>query len=445
MLGASFPPATLQRGIGLGADVIAVDAGSTDSGPHYLGTATAKTARAAVYHDLELLLAAARETSVPLIVGSCGTSGTDAGVDWVFAMTREIAERRQLSLKVARIYSELRHDRVLELLRQHRISPLEPARPLTPDMVRRCSHIVGLMGHEPIAAALACGADVVLAGRATDTALTAALPLSRGLPPGPTWHAAKVAECGGLCTTSPNSGGVLVTIDDTGFEVEPLAETAACTPMTVAAHMLYENADPFRLREPAGTLDVSAATYKPVDPRRVRVEGSVWVPAERNTAKLEGAAPVGFQTWILSGIRDPNVLAQLDHWCTQVLAFVGDRVRSVLSLDESRFSIQIRRYGYDAVLGTADPDRTTSPKEVGILFMATAQDQETATQIAKIANPILLHAPLDFHEPLPSFAFVASPAEVERGEVHEFVLQHVVELNTTDELVRTEVEQLHYG
>jgi hypothetical protein len=139
------------------------------------------------------------------------------------------------------------------------------------------------------------------------------------------------------------------------------------------------------------------------------------------------------------------VLAQLDHWCTQVLAFVGDRVRSVLSLDESRFSIQIRRYGYDAVLGTADPDRTTSPKEVGILFMATAQDQETATQIAKIANPILLHAPLDFHEPLPSFAFVASPAEVERGEVHEFVLQHVVELNTTDELVRTEVEQLHYG
>jgi hypothetical protein len=25
------------------------------------------------------------------------------------------------------------------------------------------------------------------------------------------------------------------------------------------------------------------------------------------------------------------------------------------------------------------------------------------------------------------------------------VLQHVVELNATDELVRTEVEQLHYG
>jgi hypothetical protein len=77
--------------------------------------------------------------------------------------------------------------------------------------------------------------------------------------------------------------------------------------------------------------------------------------------------------------------------------------------------------------------------------MATAQDQETATQIAKIANPILLHAPLDFHEPLPSFAFVASPAEVERGRVHEFVLQHVVELNDSEELVQIEVEELRHG
>jgi hypothetical protein len=29
--------------------------------------------------------------------------------------------------------------------------------------------------------------------------------------------------------------------------------------------------------------------------------------------------------------------------------------------------------------------------------------------------------------------------------VHEFVLQHVVELNDSEELVRTELEQLHYG
>lgn len=37
MLGAGFPEATIERGLALGADVISVDGGSTDSGPYYLG------------------------------------------------------------------------------------------------------------------------------------------------------------------------------------------------------------------------------------------------------------------------------------------------------------------------------------------------------------------------------------------------------------------------
>ena len=56
MLGGGFPPDTVDRGIALGADVIAVDGGSTDSGPYYLGTASAKTTTEAVTHDLRILL-----------------------------------------------------------------------------------------------------------------------------------------------------------------------------------------------------------------------------------------------------------------------------------------------------------------------------------------------------------------------------------------------------
>ena len=52
MLGGGFPAETVERGIELGADAIAVDGGSTDSGPYYLGTGTAKTTEAAVEHDL---------------------------------------------------------------------------------------------------------------------------------------------------------------------------------------------------------------------------------------------------------------------------------------------------------------------------------------------------------------------------------------------------------
>jgi hypothetical protein len=229
MLGGGFPAHTVARGIALGADVIAVDGGSTDSGPYYLGTGTPKTTDEAVEHDLRALLTGSRAANIRVIVGSCGTSGTDDGVDWVASIVEHIAHQEGLHLRVARLYSEQDRDEVLAKLAARRIAPLEPAGELDASTVLRCERIVGLMGPEPIAEAIERGADVILTGRATDTALIAALPLLRGCPAGPTWHAAKTAECGGFCTTNPHSGGVLVSIDSAGFTVEPLDPATACT------------------------------------------------------------------------------------------------------------------------------------------------------------------------------------------------------------------------
>src|ERR1700724_3149611 len=106
MLGGGFPSATIDRGIQLGADAIAVDGGSTDSGPFYPGTGQAKTAAAQVEHDLRVLLRAAVKASIPLLVGSCGTSGTDSGVNWVADMARRIAGEDHPAFTLARIYSE---------------------------------------------------------------------------------------------------------------------------------------------------------------------------------------------------------------------------------------------------------------------------------------------------------------------------------------------------
>ena len=132
----------------------------------------------------------------------------------------------------------------------------------------------------------------------------------RGMPAGPTWHAAKIVECGGQCTTDPRSGGVFATIDAGGFTIEPLDPAAACTPTSVAAHMLYETVDPFQMREPAGTLQVREATYRALDERRVRVEGSRFEPADQHTIKLEGARISGYATMSFSAIRDPHILGE---------------------------------------------------------------------------------------------------------------------------------------
>lgn len=440
MLGSGFDPEALVRGIALGADVIAIDGGSIDSGPHYLGTGTAKTAHVTVKRDVDLLVGAARAADVPLLIGSCGTSGSDSGVDRVYEMTVESLRDRGLLTSVASIYSEQCQDLLQQRVTAGRVRALPPASPLTRQELARFHRAVGLMGHEPMAAALADGARIVRAGRATDTAAIAVVPLMRGADPGAAWHAAKVAECGGLCTTSPLSGGVLVEVDNTGFTIEPLDMGAACTPNSVAAHLLYENADPFRLREPGGSLNTENAAYEPLDDRRVRVMGSAFEPAKQTTIKLEGAALVGYETMSLVGIRDPEILASIDVWSKTLEESLGKRVSALLGPGPGDYALTLRYYGWNAVLGDFDED--IRPHEVGVVLRARAATQETATAIAKIANPLLLHLPLPGMKTMPSFAFLSSPAEVPRGAVYEFVLQHAVDVASGTELFRTVMEEI---
>jgi hypothetical protein len=83
---------------------------------------------------------------------------------------------------------------------------------LTEKDIDDSEHIVGLMGAEPIQEALRQGAQVVLAGRTSDTAVYSAIPLLRGFAPGKCWHAAKVLECGAASTTATVCGDcILVT------------------------------------------------------------------------------------------------------------------------------------------------------------------------------------------------------------------------------------------
>ena len=441
MLGGGITEETVARGISLGADAIAVDGGSTDSGPHYLGAGIAKTSRGSLKSDLRTILVAGRRAGIPVVVTTCGTSGTDSGVDWVADIAQEIADEEDLTFTLAKIYSELTRENVLDALRGGRVNALDPAGPLSEDTIAACEHIVGLMGHEPITRALAAGADVVLTGRASDTASVAGIALGRAIAAGPTWHAAKTVECGSQCTTDPLGGGVLVEIDDSGFSIHPLDDTSAATPMTVAAHMLYENADPFRLREPGGTLDTSEAVYTAVDDRVTRVEGSVFITAEQTTIKLEGASLGGYETVSLVGIRDPHILSHMDEWLERFGGELARRVHKHLGLEDAEYDTDLRAFGHDAVLGCLEPGGAT-PREVGVMFRARANDQTTATAIAKIANPLMLHLPLEGMTHLPSFAFATSPAEIERGATYEFVLQHTIDVDDETQLFRTEYQEV---
>jgi len=432
-LGAGVKAEDVSAGLAAGAHAIACDAGSTDSGPAYLATGRCKYSRAAIKSDLAILMRAQHESKVPLLIGSCGTSGNDDALDWTRDIVLEIAAEQGFHPRIALLYSEQQPAAIRLAAEQGRVAPLAPLTEVDPAVFEQCDRIVALMGPEPYIAALQAGADIVLGGRTTDTAVLAAMPLMHGKPASAAWHAGKIAECGGLCSVMPREGGVMMRVGDGFFEIEPLRATNRCTPYTVSAHMLYENSDPFLLHEPGGVLDVSQARYEALNERCVRVTGSHFEPGPY-TMKLEGAASGAYQTIMLIGIQDPKVLKELPRFLEQMHQKLVARVRDTLSAPGLAFDISLRPYGWNAVSGVPT---TTIPSEIGLLFIATAPTQELATQIAKTCNPLFFHMPLNQEAELPTYAFPFSPAETERGAVYEFKLNHRVTVQDPLELVRT--------
>jgi hypothetical protein len=439
-LGLGFEAAALARAVAARPDIIAVDGGSTDSGPAYLGTGTSKYSRAATKAEWRALMKARAEAGVPLVIGTAGTCGTDSTVDWMAAITAELAVELGQKLRVARLYCEQPAARVAEAMAAGRVRPLDPAPEVAPADLEAMSHIVALAGAEQIAAALETGADIVIAGRTTDTATIAALPLSRGDHAGAAWHGAKIGECGSLCSSNPTSGPILIDFDEAGFTVEPGNPEARCTPRSVAAHMLYENADPFLLYEPGGHLDVSRADYRQLDDRRVRVTGSDWVPGDY-TVKLEGARLVGYQSTVLVTLREPRYVANAEAWVARLDGFLKGEIASRMGLSEADYALDFRIIGKNATLGALETS-TAEPAEVGVMLIVTAATQERASEIAKLANPFLLHYPLTDDEPQATFAFPFSPADWARGPLYEFTLNHVMRLADPMEAFRLEVGEV---
>lgn len=436
-LGAGVHEDEVRRGLEMGAHAIATDAGSTDSGAAYLALGVSKNNRASVKRDLAILMKAGAEAGIPVIVGTSGQAGGDKNVDWTRDIAVEIAGELGLKPRIALLYSEQDKASLKARNAVGAIKPLPPLGPLADATIDACDHIVAVLGAEPYVAALEAGADLILGGRTTDTAVLASFALMKGAPWGPAWHAAKIAECGSQCAVYRTKGaGVLISIDAEGFDVEPLSLENRCDPHSVSAHMLYENANPFLLTEPGGVLDVTQAGYVALDDRRVRVTGSVW-DEKPYTLKLEGAGTGGYQTIMLIGIQDPEVLSRLNEFHDKMLAAMHHRVQTTIGEAAGDYHISLRIYGWNAVSGDRPPEDAPAPREVGVMFVSTAATQEMASQIAKACNAWFFHFPIVEDEELPSYGFAFTPADIERGPVYEFKLNHVVEIDDPMALVRT--------
>ena len=61
--------------------------------------------------------------------------------------------------------------------------------------------------------------------------------------------------------------------------------------------------------------------------------------------------------------------------------------------------------GWNAVSGRPPPPGSPPPREIGLMFVATAPTQALAGEAAKICNPSFFHFPAREGMELPSYAF----------------------------------------
>ncbi len=437
MLGYGYPEQDFWDCIGRGVDAVVVDSGSTDPGPYLLGRGELLVDESAYIRDLAPMLAATARHGIPLLVTSAGGAGTAAQVDRMAELIAGIAERDGHRLTLARMYCDIDAEVVIERLKNGDIAPNVRGELPTADDVNACTAIVAQVGAEPFAPLLAQGVDVIVAGRAYDPAPHAAWSIAKGVDPGIAWHAGKILECGGACC-EPKGSGVLATLYRDAFELTPMSPGARCTPLSVAAHTLYEKARPDLLPGPDGVLDLTGCTYTAVDERTVRVTGSRHHPAQPPTLKLEGAAVTGHRAMFIGGVRDPILIAGLD-------TFLGT-LRTHLTalwpqLGDGAAQLHFHVYGRDAVMGEREPVHA-NPHEVGILGEITAPTPELAKAICSMARIGVLHLPYPGQVATAgNLALPLNPMDNLIGPVCAFRVYHVMRADGLQP-TRTSIQQI---
>ena len=77
-LGLGYDKTALERGIFAKPDIIAIDGGSTDSGPSYLGRGVSKYSRASTKVEWAGLIEARAKAGCPLVIGTAHSTLVEA-------------------------------------------------------------------------------------------------------------------------------------------------------------------------------------------------------------------------------------------------------------------------------------------------------------------------------------------------------------------------------
>lgn len=427
LLGYGYGEEALNIAFSEKVDYVGVDAGSTDPGPHYLGSGKSFTDRAAVKRDLSLAMPKALEAKAPFIIGTAGGAGAKEHTDWLIEIIKEIAKEQNLSFKLGIVYSDVNKDYVLEKLNSGKIISMSPYFNLNENDIAQSERIVSQVGVAPIIKMLKEKADIIVCGRACDTAIYAAPCIYEGYDEGLSFHMAKIMECGAMCAEPVSAADVMQGyMNKDYFELCPANPTKKCSAERCAAHTMYEQTNPYMIYEPDGEIDLSDCEYVQKDERTVRISGAKFTPAKEKTLKLEGVKCTGYRTICIGGIYDPETIKRFDYIETTVKNFVKENS----SIPEDDYILNFRKYG-------------GCESNLGIVIDVVGKTQEIADTVCSLARSRMLHCDYDGRKSSAgNIAFPFSPSDIHVGPVYEFSIFHLAKVDSLEESVCAHTEEV---
>ena len=431
MLGSSFDETGFREALMQNPDMIGCDSGTCDSGPFYAGAGVPRMSRKAVKRDLTLMIRAGLERGIPVIVGSAGPAGADPNVDWMIGIVKEIAKENDFHFRLGEIKTEITKEQLKQYMEEGRFHALEGAPDFSEKDMDTLTRCISVIGAEPYNAALDGGAQVIIAGRSTDTAIYACVPIRYGFDNAFAWHAAKTIECGTLATVfEKKHGAMLASVRKDSASIWPGHPDMAASPVSVVSHTLYENANPYILTEPGGILHTKDSVYTAENERVTRITGST-MEKKPYTVKLEGVKFEGYRRVALAGVSDPLILKQLYSWLETVVEHSRAKIRRGLGLAPDEYRLRYVVYG--------NPDDPCTER-VGVMFDIIARNEEDAGSIITNVWHTMLHVPIPEWEGGQSqTAFPFSPPDLqtqEGGKTYSICLNHVVEVQDPLETCR---------
>jgi len=405
-------------------DYYCSDSGSDDIGPTPLGDDTCASHYNWQKHDLELMLVAAREQGVPMIIGSAGDTGTN--------IIKDLAKKHNIpKFKLAYFYSNVDKQYLYDKLKKDvRVEGLEGYNDLTPEILDKTNRIVAVAGVHPYIQALESGADVIIGGRSSDIAIFAAPAIKEGFPENLSYYLGKVLECASFCAEPYGAKeSVIGTITKDDVKVTAMHPKQRCTIASVAGHAMYERSNPYYEYFAGGMIDMSQCKYEQFDEKTCRITNPKYIPIEgKIKVKLEGSGKVGERYIGIAGIRDPYSIKNID----KVLDWARSQVKE--RFPNEKYHLNYRVFGKNGVMGDLEPVKEIKSHELCVVVEGVASTDEVAHEVTMIGLRQLFYARLPEVKGTAGSAAFLLDEVIKASPAYEWTMNHIVPVDDPMEL-----------